>query len=162
MHFFFFLSFFCWVADRGVEPLTPHRSATVTLPLEIDHFVPWCERNYLELHVGKTKEMVIDFRREHGHSAPVVIKGNAIERAETVKYLGVLFDDKLSWKQNANVVLKKANTRLFCLRKLKILTSFQNCFRCFTPRLCLAFLLSVSCPGVGTFADVTERSWTKS
>ena len=98
---------------------------------EIDSFVQWCERNYLELHVGKTKKMVVDFRRNQGQSAPVVIKGNAIERVETFKYLGVLFDDRLSWKQNTNVVLKKANTRLFCLRKLKSFNIRQELLQMF-------------------------------
>ena len=98
---------------------------------EIDSFVQWCERNYLELHVGKTKEMVVDFRRNQGQSAPVVIKGNAIERVKTFKYLGVLFDDRLSWKQNTNVVLTKANTRLFCLRKLKSFNVRQELLQMF-------------------------------
>ena len=31
---------------------------------EIDHFIDWCDQNYLQLNVGKTKEMVIDFRKK--------------------------------------------------------------------------------------------------
>ena len=42
-----------------------------------------------------------------------------MERVETCKYLGVMFDSKLNWKENINSVLKKVNTRVYCLRKLR-------------------------------------------
>ena len=29
---------------------------------EIDSFVWWCDQNHLELNVGKTKEMLMEFR----------------------------------------------------------------------------------------------------
>ena len=34
------------------------------------------------------------------------------------KYLGVVFDSKLNWKENINSVLKKVNSRMYCMRKL--------------------------------------------
>ena len=40
-----------------------------------------------------------------------------MERVEIYKYLGVVFDSKLNWKENINSVLKKVNTRMYCLRK---------------------------------------------
>jgi hypothetical protein len=86
---------------------------------EIEDFVEWCDRNYLELHVGKTREMVIDFRKNKRRPDPVVIKGTEVERVESYKYLGVLFDNALNWKQNTEAIVKKANTRLYCLRKLR-------------------------------------------
>ena len=30
-----------------------------------------------------------------------------------------MFDSKLNWKENINSVLKKVNTRMYCLRKLR-------------------------------------------
>ena len=35
------------------------------------------------------------------------------------KYLGVVFDSKLNWKENINSVLKKGNSRMYCTRKLR-------------------------------------------
>ena len=42
-----------------------------------------------------------------------------MERVETYKYSGVVFDSKLNWKENINSVLKKMNSRMYCLRKLR-------------------------------------------
>ena len=49
---------------------------------------------------------------------PVYIKREAVDRVETYKYLGMVFDSKLKWKENFNFVLKKVNLRMYCLRKL--------------------------------------------
>ena len=69
------------------------------------------------MNVSKTKEMCIAFRKNQSCPKPVYIKGEAVERVVTYKYLGVVFDSKLSWKGNTNSVLKKVNTRMYCLRK---------------------------------------------
>ncbi len=86
---------------------------------EVDNFVNWCDKNYLELNVGKTKEMVIDFRKNMVTPCPVEVNGTAVERVETYKYLGVFLDKKLRWRENTDAILKKAHTRLYCLRKLR-------------------------------------------
>ena len=50
-------------------------------------FVQWCDKNYLELNVCKTKVIVIDFRRNIIVPNLFVIKGVEFERVETYKYL---------------------------------------------------------------------------
>ena len=35
------------------------------------------------------------------------------------KYLGMVFDSKLNWKENIDSVLKKVNPRMYCMRKLR-------------------------------------------
>ena len=37
----------------------------------------------------------------------------------THEYLSEVFDNKLSWNKNTSHIIKKANRRLFCLRKLR-------------------------------------------
>ena len=82
-------------------------------------FVNWCDKNYLYLNVSKTKERCIDFRKNQRCPTPVYIKGKAVKRVDTCKYLGVVFDSKLNWKENINSVLKKVNSRLYCMSKLR-------------------------------------------
>ena len=81
--------------------------------------------------------MCIDFRKNQRCPKPVYIKGEAAKRVETYKYLGVLFDSKLNWKENISSVLKKVNMRKYCLRKLRsfgvtsgMLVTFYNAVIC--------------------------------
>ena len=87
---------------------------------QIENFVNWCDKNYLYLNVSKTKERCIDFRKNQRCPTPVYIKGKAVKRVDTCKYLGVVFDSKLNWKENINSVLKKVNSRMYCMRKLRL------------------------------------------
>ena len=86
----------------------------------ITDFVAWCKNNFLELNVGKTKEMIIDFRRANRKEPEkIVINGLEIERVSEYKYLGVIFDNKLSFSKNVKEIIKKVNSRLYCLYKLR-------------------------------------------
>ena len=100
---------------------------------QVDSFVNHCDTNYLELNVSKTKEMVIDFRQARSDPQPVDIKGSAVARVETYKYLGIVLNNKLSWGDHVDLIVKKLNSRMYCLRKLnsfhitpEILNVFYN------------------------------------
>ena len=86
---------------------------------EVCSFVDWCASNFLELNVSKTKEMLVDFRKKPPTPPPVVVNGEEIERVESYKYLGVVVNNTLDWTENTDTVMKKLNTRMYCLRKLK-------------------------------------------
>ena len=86
---------------------------------QTENFVNWWDKNYLYLNVSKMKKMCIDFRRNQRCPKPVYIKGKAVEKVDTYKYLGVVFDSKLNWKENINSMLKKVNLRMYCMRKLR-------------------------------------------
>ena len=60
-----------------------------------------------------------------------------VDRVGTRKYLGVTFDNELCWNKNVSCIIKKANTRLYCLRKLRsfgvstsLLAIFYNAVVC--------------------------------
>ena len=72
-------------------------------------FVDWCDSNHLVLNVTKIKEMVIDFRKQTKVPDLIVIKEKDVERVETFKYLGIVLDNKLTWKQNTDSIVKKKN-----------------------------------------------------
>ena len=85
---------------------------------QVDSFVNHCDTNYLELNVSKTKEMVIDFRQSRSDPQPVAIKGSAVASVETYTYLGIVLNNKLSWGDHVDLIVKKLNSRMYCLRKL--------------------------------------------
>ena len=67
----------------------------------------------------KQKRCALIFRKNQRCPKAIYIKGEAVERVDTYKYLGVVFDSKLNWKENINSVLKKVNSRMYCMRKLR-------------------------------------------
>ena len=86
-------------------------------------FVNWCDKNYLYLNVSKIKEMCIGFRKNRRCPKPVYIKGEAVERVGTYRYLCVVFDSKLKWNENINSVLKKSEFENVLLEKAEIFWS---------------------------------------
>ena len=51
--------------------------------------------------------MVIDFRKETKVPDLAVMKEKDVGCVDTFKYLGVMFDDKLTCRQNTDSILKK-------------------------------------------------------
>eukprot|EP00061_Rhincodon_typus_P006631 g27470.t1 len=84
---------------------------------DIEGLVMWCNENDLSLKVGKTKELIIDFRKK-GEHAPIYINGNWVERVKCIKFLGMTITDDLSWTFQVNATVKKAQQHLSFLRGL--------------------------------------------
>jgi hypothetical protein len=40
----------------------------------------WCQENNLSLNVNKTKEMIVDFRKQQRKHLPIHIDGTAVEK----------------------------------------------------------------------------------
>ncbi|KAI3365788.1 hypothetical protein L3Q82_000787 [Scortum barcoo] len=78
--------------------------------------------NNLQINASKTKELswwwisagVATFRL-----APVSILGMDIDTVKSYKYLGVHLNDSPDWTDNTDVLIKKVNSRLFLLRRLR-------------------------------------------
>eukprot|EP00061_Rhincodon_typus_P001348 g14536.t1 len=56
---------------------------------EIEDFVTWRNENNLSLNIGKTKELIIDFRKKGGEHAPTYINGPGVERVKIIEFLRV-------------------------------------------------------------------------
>ena len=74
---------------------------------------------FLELNVGKTKELILGKLKGLEYATPVVIDQKEVEIVHDFKYLGTHVDEKLSFDSHADSVYKKSQQRLFLLRKLK-------------------------------------------
>ena len=66
----------------------------------VEELIEWCDRNYLELNVTKTKELVINFHRAKVNMDLIVIRGQPVEIVTNYKYLGTIIDNKLDWSPN--------------------------------------------------------------
>ena len=80
----------------------------------------WCRNNNLELNASKTKEMVVNFRKEKSPVVPLQINGSSLEIVDSLKFLGtVISASGLDWETNTDSSLKKTQQRMYFLRQLK-------------------------------------------
>ncbi len=78
----------------------------------------WCQENHLSLNINKTKELVVDFRRQKREHTPIIIDGTPVDRVSSFKFLRVHITEDLTRSAHTDVVPKKAQQRLFFLRRL--------------------------------------------
>ena len=86
---------------------------------EINNIVDWCSTNNLFLNVKKTKEMIIDFRRNKNPIDPILINNEPVEQISNFKFLGTTVTCDLTWTVNCSQILKKAKQRMYFLRQLR-------------------------------------------
>ncbi len=101
---------------------------------EVASLVTWCEDNNLTLNMDKTKEMIVDMRKERRTHQPLFIRELEVERVSSFNYLVVHISEDLTWTLNTTQLVKKAQQRLYFLRRLrkfgispKILNNFYSC-----------------------------------
>ncbi len=101
---------------------------------EVSTLTKWCQENHLSLNIDKTKELVVDFRRQSREHTPISFDKTPVERVNSFKFLGVHMTEDLTWSAHTDAVLKKSHQRLFFLRRLRkfgmnlsILRSFYTC-----------------------------------
>ncbi|KAK3551839.1 hypothetical protein QTP70_029407, partial [Hemibagrus guttatus] len=100
---------------------------------EVPRLTAWCKDNNLSLNVEKTKEMVVDFRRAQSDHSPLNIDGSNMKIVKSTKFLGVHLAEDLTWSLSTSSITKKAQQRLYFLRRLRkahlsppILTTFYR------------------------------------
>ena len=95
--------------------------------LFVDSLQSWFDSSFLELNVGKTKEICITGGRKQDPSTrPIIINREHVEMVSVFKYLGTILDSNLRFTDNTNFIFKKAQQRLFLLRKLKSFNVSKN------------------------------------
>ncbi len=101
---------------------------------EVSTLTKWCQENHLSLNIDKTKELVVDLRRQSREHTPITIDKTPVERVNSFKFLGVHITEDLTWSTHTDAVLKKTHQRLFFQRRLRkfgmspsILRSFYTC-----------------------------------
>ena len=81
----------------------------------------WIQRNGLQMNVKKTQMLVLSRKRRavELEGVQVKLRGEAIVRSKTVKYLGVWIDDKLKWSDHIMAVRRRSLMSLDKLRRLR-------------------------------------------
>ena len=85
----------------------------------VSGLVDWCDDNNLKLNVTKTKEMIIDFRRNKSLLEPLTIDSQEVKQVDVFKFLGCHISKDLKWSIQIQENLKKAQQRMYFLRRVK-------------------------------------------
>ena len=67
----------------------------------------------------KTKEVIIDFRKAKKDHVPICIKNENVDIVKSYKYPGTLICNNLQSCENIQNIVKKANKRMYFVRKLR-------------------------------------------
>uniref|UniRef100_A0A669C5X4 Reverse transcriptase domain-containing protein n=1 Tax=Oreochromis niloticus TaxID=8128 RepID=A0A669C5X4_ORENI len=89
-----------------------------TVEKELNILKNWFDVNKLSLNIKKTK-LIIFGTRQMKNVSKIRVNGIEIERVFENKFLGVLIDDKLSWKSHINHVTTKMSKTIAILYKTK-------------------------------------------
>ena len=89
-------------------------------------FNAWCNANKLHLNLNKTKAMLFTPRYLTGPPPNIIINGTTIEFVCEYKYLGLIIDQKLSFKNHVNTLNRKLNRIVGASFSLKNLLTLET------------------------------------
>ena len=103
------LSFFLFADDTNLYyESNDLKELEKTMNKELKKLSLWLNVNRLALNVSKTNFVIFrGFRKSCDHNVTLLINKKAIEQKSYVKYLGVLIDEHLNWKEHICNVTKK-------------------------------------------------------
>jgi hypothetical protein len=95
--------------------------------LELSKLSTWFKANKLSLNATKTNYMLFGTKSlaKNDKSLNLKLDGNALERTGCTKFLGVFFDDKLTWHQHINHVAGKISRGLGMIGRVRNMLPFS-------------------------------------
>ena len=79
----------------------------------------WLAENKLSLNVTKTNFMCFDKSKSNFTDFDILVSSEKLKRVKNQKFLGIIFDDKLMWKDHINSIISKLNSCLGVSRRAR-------------------------------------------
>ena len=79
----------------------------------------WLAANRLTLNVNKTHYMIFHRSRLKASHCDVILNDNIVKRVTSTKFLGIIIDEKLSWKQHIEYVKNKISKSIGIIYKTR-------------------------------------------
>ena len=92
----------------------------------LDKLSVWFAVNKLILNVSNTNLMVFGNSKHRNTTLQVSIKNSNIKRVNVTKFLGILIDDRLNWKQHISLICSKLSKFIAIIYKKKQKTVGQG------------------------------------
>src|SRR5207245_2506475 len=84
----------------------------------LDYIQIWCDRWSFKISPGKSTGVIFTQKLKCILKKPLKINGTILKMENQVKFLGMIFDSKLSWNNHIQFIEKKCLARLNLMRSL--------------------------------------------
>ena len=92
---------------------------------QLEDINEYAANNEMKVNQNKSKVMLFNTARKHDFTPALTIDNNKLEVIEEIKLLGVKISNDLKWNLNTKYITTKAYSRLWMLRRLKLLGASQ-------------------------------------
>ena len=89
------------------------------VPNELNMVNSWLSLNKLSLNTDKTKCMTFHTRQKNIDPLTFSINGKQIENVKFFRFLGIMFDKHLTWKNHITMITNKLSKGIGILNRLK-------------------------------------------
>ena len=112
-----------YFASKSVSEIQAQLTSGLT------NVLSWLHANFLILYLEKTKIMLVGTHQRTAEADDLVIEisNTRLERVNKFKYLGVLLDNTLSWKDHVEYIGNKISSRLGILRRARKVLPKPTC-----------------------------------
>ena len=76
----------------------------------LDKIQQWTKDQHMELNASKTKFMVVNFTNNFKFNTRIKLEETPLEEVDDCHRPGLTITNQLSWNQNTEILVKKANT----------------------------------------------------
>jgi hypothetical protein len=120
---------------------------------ELKKIVEWLQVNKLSLNIGKSKYIIFTKKKIHKPTVDVMVNNHTIELVTSIKFLGFLLDNHISWKEHIKFITNKISKLTGILIKLKKTLSTEVLLK-----LYYAYIHSYLVNGIIVWGSATKTS----
>jgi len=98
---------------------------TNTINRNIIKITRWFKSNSLSLNTDKTHFLQFHTKINQNYDIQISFENKQISKAQNIKFLGIIIDSSLSWKQHIDDIIHKLNEECFAIRSIKLFMSLE-------------------------------------
>ena len=84
----------------------------------LDNIDNWTESQLMKISQPKTKAMIYNFTQNYQFTTRLELKGANVDIVDSMKVLGTIITNTLSWDKNCDNIVRKINARMQLLREV--------------------------------------------
>ena len=121
------------------------KEAELKLQVCVNEIGDWYKNNRLKINADKTNVMLITSRKHDSNELNVSLNGTSLRQVDTVRYLGLNIDSRLTWTDHVKQLCKNLSYKVFSLRRLSntLSTPLLNTLYKSTIQPCIDYACSV-------------------